>query len=826
MVVQRKAPIAPVPTASRHNSSHAVPKASKPKQPSTLTNGSSAVAPKEPQTSPSSQNGASTSSKSHSKSKHKNRHPDKKPPKSSRSILDRLGLLVLGLFVFYAFRTCPQDTHLSNPICRSLSQYRTHVLEPYVIPQLNRAISHPSIAPYVVKAEQIERETVRPIVVKTVQVTGPYVAATKRITWDKTAVPLFNAYVVPQYHKHVLPQWNKHVVSQWRKHVSPQLQRVQPHFSRAQRTIQTSAIVGRKLYITRIQPALVKAYALTKPYVVKTYVIVKPRALAFYGALSARTGEARRAYVDPHVVRIWEKVLELSGAGPIGSPVVPAQKPAASNVVSSSTESTIQQSSTPVPQQEETPSVLPSSTPAETLEVAPSAETTSTVQATTSSSVIEPESTVAAAQAEPETSSIVPTTATTTAVPVESVEAEIAAASIAIQSAHGMESPVVESMLEDIKVKAPALATPTPLQEDEDDEDVSDFLDDLGISPDVPPPEETFVYEDEDVELTPAEIMALKRKQDEEQRVAKERETREKRADLEGRMAKSNAELTALSKQKNKELRKSLVAIRKAAVAKLNDENSTIGKLIPELEKETEKIFKGLEGYLKKELKSSKGIVSERIDKWSNVVDKVEERLGEKVQVAQNTLHEFHSDVKAREFEMGMALIEEVKAACGQAQADVGLELSWLHDVTYMDWQVYHDLARIGEKFQAEASEIQAGTHAHPPSDPFIKKYGEIETYMGAVVSGIIDRVTVLRGEGETAIAKAALPPKASAPVPEPEQPEPEVSILPIDDKTPPAPTTDQEFEADQVIIGKSAEQVEEALRRASDTDPSVHQEL
>lgn len=41
----------------------------------------------------------------------------------------------------------------------------------------------------------------------------------------------------------------------------------------------------------------------------------------------------------------------------------------------------------------------------------------------------------------------------------------------------------------------------------------------------------------------------------------------------------------------------------------------------------------------------------------------------------------------------GMAIINEVKDSCSQAQGDVGLELSWLDDVTYMDWAIYHKLA-------------------------------------------------------------------------------------------------------------------------------------
>lgn len=30
----------------------------------------------------------------------------------------------------------------------------------------------------------------------------------------------------------------------------------------------------------------------------------------------------------------------------------------------------------------------------------------------------------------------------------------------------------------------------------------------------------------------------------------------------------------------------------------------------------------------------------------------------------------------------------------GEAQADLGMDYSWLGDVTYKDWQRYHDLAQ------------------------------------------------------------------------------------------------------------------------------------
>ena len=36
----------------------------------------------------------------------------------------------------------------------------------------------------------------------------------------------------------------------------------------------------------------------------------------------------------------------------------------------------------------------------------------------------------------------------------------------------------------------------------------------------------------------------------------------------------------------------------------------------------------------------------------------------------------------------------EVKLLADKAQADIGLDYAWLDDVTYDDWQKYHDLMR------------------------------------------------------------------------------------------------------------------------------------
>ncbi|KAF7288250.1 hypothetical protein HMN09_01415200 [Mycena chlorophos] len=786
MVVQRKAPVAPVPPTSRHNSSHAVPRASKPKQPSALANGS--TTPKEPQPPPVAQNVPRPTLRQQRNIRNTNikestKETAKVPqyPRPPRTVgADRFRRLCIHDL---PTRHLPVQSRLPIPL--PIPDTRSRTLCP---PQLYRVASHPTVYPYIEQAERLERETIRPVITKTLDVSGPYAALAKRAVWDKTLVPTFNNYVVPQYHAYVVPQWERHVVAQWDKHVvpqwnthvAPQIALAAPHVVRAQTAAHSAATGSYKFYNEQVQPVLVQSYTIAKPYAVKTYVTVKPRALALYGTVSAQAGAARRAYVDPHVVKIWEKVLELSGAGPVGSPVTPAVSPVASNAAETTTDTTIEQESTPVPvipEPEEEP--VPTSTAATSSSSAAVVEITPSAEATTISVAEVVSETVAPVEAESETAipSIVQeitvevTSSVTESVPTPA-ETDLAAASVASVSAHGMESAVVEEILADATEEY-------------------DLLGDLGIAPDA----------------SPEPVVAD---------VASEPTTTEKRADLEARMAKSNKELTALAKEKTELLRKTLVALRKAAAAKLEDDDSTVGKAVPELEKEAEKLLKGLDSYLKKDAKSTK-TVSERVDKWNQVASKVEDRLAEKINTVQGTLQHFATDLKTREASDGMDIIRELKDACAKAQSDIGLELSQLHDVNYMDWQVYHALAQIGDDFQVEASEIQAGTHAHPPADPFTKKLKEVETVLAAVIETVIDRISALRREADTMFAKAAVPP------------EPEVSILPVpvDDEPVPVQSEDDAFDAGKVIIGKSAEQVEQALNMAAAAaSREVHEEL
>jgi hypothetical protein len=244
----------------------------------------------------------------------------------------------------------------------------------------------------------------------------------------------------------------------------------------------------------------------------------------------------------------------------------------------------------------------------------------------------------------------------------------------------------------------------------------------------------------------------------------------------------------------------------------------------------------------------------ERAERWETVVKKVEEKLGESVQKAQGVLQAFHAQEKADEVADGMSIIQGMKTACAKHQADVGLELSWLADVTYLDWKEYHKMMHIGDDFQKEASEIQAGTHEHPPVDPFIKRLEEMQSELAELANELVERIDALKVQATKAFGLEPEPVEEPAPEPpsaeaevdvgaendateverEPEQEaeveaeveahvavedeakEPEVSILPV-----PPVSEPEVVDPAQVIIGKSAEQVKEAIRIADE-----HKEL
>lgn len=95
-------------------------------------------------------------------------------------------------------------------------------------------------------------------------------------------------------------------------------------------------------------------------------------------------------------------------------------------------------------------------------------------------------------------------------------------------------------------------------------------------------------------------------------------------------------------------------------------------------------------------------------------MSKVDEKFQAKVRTLEGEVYEWYTKVReaentevcsvqlfSLEYELTIFFHDqafssalEVKAVAEEAQGDLGLDYAWLDDVTYRDWQKYHDLMR------------------------------------------------------------------------------------------------------------------------------------
>lgn len=228
--------------------------------------------------------------------------------KKGTTFVELLTRVFLLWFTVYTLSVCPNDEALKSPVCRGLYHYRKLVLEPYLLPPIQHALAHPSVAPYV--------ERTKPYIDRTIAVAKP-IALRAQSEW--------NHRVVPQWEKRVVPQWKRHVVPQYKQHVQPYVQKVeeqvQPYITKLQAEYETKvspyvrvAVINLHRWQHEARPYVVLAahktydgYQRAKPYAIPVLQHIQALLLQFAQFL----GEQRRQFVDPHIKKIWERVNEL-----------------------------------------------------------------------------------------------------------------------------------------------------------------------------------------------------------------------------------------------------------------------------------------------------------------------------------------------------------------------------------------------------------------------------------------------------------------------------------------------------------------------------------
>lgn len=139
------------------------------------------------------------------------------------------------------------------------------------------------------------------------------------------------------------------------------------------------------------------------------------------------------------------------------------------------------------------------------------------------------------------------------------------------------------------------------------------------------------------------------------------------------------------------------------------------------------------------------------------------------------------------------------------------MDYAYLDDVTYHDWQRYHDLLKKSDNFTEHANSIQNGSHPSPPINPVLTQISDLQAEVQDVVVGFETRLRRIKRNGERILGSGGQQT-------DPENSEDEsISILPIEDGDKAQSPAD--IDVPPVVIGRSKEEVMDALNRLADED-------
>ena len=504
---------------------------------------------------------------------------------------------LLLFFTIYFLSVCPGDAELKSPVCRGLSEYRRLILEPYIFPAVNKALSHPSILPYVDRA--------RPFANQAIRIGTPVVSRTQ-LEWNHRIVPQWNKVIVPQYHKYLTPQLERvgAVIQPYLFAVEEKYDTLLGPYVRVALSALEKSERAARPYIVMAANGTHSAYQTAKPYLRPLWqrvILILKRLLIFLRA-------QRRQFVDPHVARIWERVKELSRGG---DDTVTTQSSSAHSIYPAETPS-------------DSPVVRGLS--AKPDEVEP---TSSTVENSPTSSSV----------------SSLPSEAYPISTPVSQPLRNDRVAEEAIVNAFSsprnkpIKSIPVEAHTSPVEGNSPTLATtpsPTPaiLEPLDEDVDLATFYADIGL-------DDEELEEEEPEGDVHGENPPLDEEQLEELRLKELEKTAEKRRDIMSRHAKWEEKLEDLIKEKKKTLRKALVTLRKAAVQELRT-NNDVQSAIEQLVENAEKFLKGAEAYLNN-LKTESRPTDEKAASWTKVLAKVDAKFSEHLRNTEDVVNRWYT---------------------------------------------------------------------------------------------------------------------------------------------------------------------------------------
>ena len=445
------------------------------------------------------------------------------------------------------------------------------------------------------------------------------------------------ATVISKFSAHIIPEWNNRVVPQYQTYVAPHVQRVLVHLD---------------------------------PYVAVVETEYE-RYLAPYARFTIATAWKLQKQARPYVVLMWHKCADgYKYAKPYARPAWKKFKDAVFRVLAYLAV---------FRRRFVDPHVAQMWAKIKELSGDEAGPTTTTPEPMPIADIpVEEPSTVAAILAEEDTHTPVPTP---TPIPHPVLSDDEAAPPEAPYVTAATPVPQ-EGEPTPTPTRVPKESTPAPSVDPSDEGDFELFSTEIDLDldefEDVVKEETQSSSPDESEEEREARLKARA-----EENAWKRKEIVDRHTDWEYQLQDLRAEQTQIFKL-------ALYNARKTA-AKMLKKDSSVQRAIDEFAADGERYLKGVESYLKnlvKEKKQDKGTL------WERVIQKVEDKFEKKLDGVDRKVGDWYNELAANERELVDKTTATVAEFAQKAQVDLGLDYSWLDDVTVEDWVRYHDLMR------------------------------------------------------------------------------------------------------------------------------------
>jgi len=215
------------------------------------------------------------------------------------------------------------------------------------------------------------------------------------------------------------------------------------------------------------------------------------------------------------------------------------------------------------------------------------------------------------------------------------------------------------------------------------DAELDDFFADIGMSEDETPLESEAA---EETATSPPEPTP----ETQEQKIARLAKIAEQRADITKRHAGWENKLDAQIAEGEERFRRELEQFR-ADQAEALKSSADVRAELDTLVSDAEKYLKGAEGYLQT-LKKDQKSKQEKSALWDRVLEKIEDKFTKRLAGTETAVNNWYEVYTAQEVQKAEEIGAESRAIADAGQADIGMDYAWLDDVSYLDWQRYHNL--------------------------------------------------------------------------------------------------------------------------------------